>query len=319
MANKKLHIIITGEAGESRSFSLFRNTIYNSAIALVILTVVLGYGTLRSSHYLQQNKKLRTKTAQLTAELQTSTEQLNRQLAEARSELSLVVQEKEELTSSYQQELADLKQDQETLLEGSISRLDERAKVIETVIDQLGVKVKVEEDPDHSGGPYIALDERYCDKLLCNTDRYLAALQKMPLGRPVNTKVSSRFGRRKDPLNQKMAFHAGIDFKGKTGDKVLATGDAVVKKSSYSKGLGNYLVLSHGDGYETRFAHLSKRLVAKGDRVKRGQVIGLVGNTGRSTGSHLHYEVRHYGKAINPMKYLKVAELTVITSKQKRK
>ena len=327
MANNKLHIIITGETGKSRCLSMRRNTPRNILVALAILTVVLGYGTtLRGSRYLKQNKQLQTKTVQLAAELQTSTEslttelqttreQLNRQLDEAGSKLARVVQEKNELIRSYQQQLTNLKQDQETLLEGSISRLDERAKVIETVIDQLGVKVKVEEDPDHSGGPYIALDETYCDKLICDTDRYLAAFQKMPLGRPIKTKISSRFGKRTDPLNKKRAFHAGVDFKGDTGDKVRTTGDALVKKSAYNKGFGYYLVLSHGNGYDTMYAHLSKRLVKRGDRVKRGQVIGLVGNSGRSTGSHLHYEVRRYGKAINPMKYLQVADMTVIASK----
>jgi len=327
MANNKLHIIITGETGKSRCLSMRRNTPRNILVALAILTVVLGYGTtLRGSRYLKQNKQLQAKTVQLAAELQASTEslttelqttreQLNRQLDEAGSKLARVVQEKNELIRNYQQQLTNLKQDQETLLEGSISRLDERAKVIETVIDQLGVKVKVEEDPDHSGGPYIALDETYCDKLICDTDRYLAAFQKMPLGRPIKTKISSRFGKRTDPLNKKRAFHAGVDFKGDTGDKIRTTGDALVKKSAYNKGFGYYLVLSHGNGYDTMYAHLSKRLVKRGDRVKRGQIIGLVGNSGRSTGSHLHYEVRRYGKAINPMKYLQVADMTVIASK----
>lgn len=326
MANNKLHIIIAGETGKSRCLSMRKNTPRNILIFLAILTVILGYGTLRGSHYLQQNKQLQTKMAQLAAELQTSTEtlttelhttrkQLNRQLDEAKSELAKVVRKKNELTHSYQQQIVGLKQDQETLIEGSISRLDERAKVIESVIDKLGVKVKVEEDPGHSGGPYIALDETYCNKLICDTDRYLTVLQKMPLGRPINTKISSRFGRRSDPLNKKRAFHAGIDFKGDTGDKVRTTGDALVKESAYNKGFGYYIVLSHGNGYDTMYAHLSKRLVKRGERVKRGQVIGLVGNSGRSTGSHLHYEVRRYGKAINPMKYLKVADMTVISSK----
>jgi len=316
MENNRLHVIITGETGKSRCLSMRKNTPRNILIALAILTVALGYGTtLRSSSYLKQNKQLQAGTETLTAELQTTREQLNRQLDQARSELAQVVRENKELTRSYQQQVADLRQDQETLIEGSISRLDERAKVIETVIDQLGVKIKVEEDPDHSGGLYIALDDTYFNKLISDTDRYLTALQKMPLGRPINTKISSRFGKRTDPLNKKRAFHTGIDFKGNTGDKVRTTGDALVKKSAHNKGLGYYIVLSHGNGYETMYAHLSKRLVRRGDKVKRGQAIGLVGNSGRSTGSHLHYEVRRYGKAINPIKYMQVADITVIASK----
>ncbi|MEA2116342.1 MAG: peptidoglycan DD-metalloendopeptidase family protein [Thermodesulfobacteriota bacterium] len=339
MTNNKLHIIITGETGKNHCLSMRKNTPRNILITLAILTVVLGYGTtLRGSRYLKHNKQLQAKTAQLTAELQTKTaqltaelqasketltselqstrEQLNLELDEAKSKLAHVIREKNEVTRSYQQQLAELKQDRETLLEGSISRLDERAKVIETVIDKLGVKVMMEDDPGHSGGPYIALDETYYNKLISDTDRYLTALQKMPLGRPINTKISSRYGRRTDPLNNKKAFHAGIDFKGDTGDKVRSTGDALVRESAYNKGgLGYYIVLSHGNGYDTMYAHLSKRLVRPGARVKRGQVIGLVGNTGRSTGPHLHYEVRRYGKAVNPMKYMQIADMTVISSK----
>jgi murein DD-endopeptidase MepM/ murein hydrolase activator NlpD len=316
MANNRLHIIITGETGKSRSLSMRKNTPRNFLIALAILTFVLGYGTtLIDSRYLKQNKQLQAGMKTLTTELQSTREQLNQQLDEAKSELAQVAREKNELSSSYQKQIADLKQDQETLIEGSISRLDERAKVIETVIDQLGVKIKVEEDPAHSGGLYIALNDTYFNKLISDTDRYLTVLQKMPLGRPINTKISSRFGKRIDPLNKKRAFHTGIDFKGNTGDKVRTTGDALVKKSAHNKGLGYYIVLSHGNGYETMYAHLSKRLVRRGDRVKRGQTIGLIGNSGRSTGSHLHYEVRRYGKAINPMKYMQVADITVIASK----
>ena len=300
MANNKLHIIITGEAGKGRSISLHKNTIRNSIIAFTLLTVFLAYGSLQGIYYQQQKRQLQAETMQL---------------AETRSELARIVQEKEEQTSSYQQQLATLKQDQEELLEGSISKLDERAKVIENVIDQLGVKVKIEEDPEHSGGLYIAMDENFTDKLIYNTDRYLTTLLKMPLGPPINTRISSRFGKRTDPLNGKKAFHAGVDFRGKIGDKVKATGNGVVKKSTHNKGSGNYVILSHSNGYETKFAHLSKRLVKKGEKITRGQIIGLLGNTGRSTGSHLHYEIRRYGKPINPMKYLNISDLTVIASK----
>jgi murein DD-endopeptidase MepM/ murein hydrolase activator NlpD len=337
MKNDKLHIIITGEAGDGRSISLQKNSLRNSLIALILLATLLGYGGVQGFYYQQRNWQLQAKNAELTARLQdrtetlnnklqtsnealsneqTSSEQLSRQLAEARNELARVIQEKEEISSSYQQQVATLKQNQEDLLEGSISKLDEQSKVIENVIDQLGVKVKTEEDARHSGGPYIALDENLQNKLISDTERYLTALQKIPLGLPIKTRITSGYGKRKDPLNSRTAFHAGIDFKGRTGDKDKATGKSTVKKSAYNKGLGNYIILSHGDGYETTFAHLSKRLVKRGEAVNRGQVIGLVGNTGRSTGSHLHYEIHHYGKAINPMKYLKVANLTVTASEQ---
>lgn len=316
MVNKTIHIIITGEAGKGRTFTLNKDSLRLAAVSLTLMALILVFGGLRGSYYLLQNKQLQHQTTQLASELQNNTEKLNRQLTDVRIQLTKVVREKDEQSNSFHQQLAALKENHETLFETSISRLDQRAKVIETVIDRLGVKVKIEDDPEHSGGPYIAADEKLCEKLICNTDRYLAALKKMPLGLPIHTRISSRFGKRKDPLNKRRAFHAGIDFKGNTGDKVRATGNGWVKKSAYNKGgLGNYITIWHGNGYETTFAHLSKRLVEKGDKIERGKVIGLVGSTGRSTGSHLHYEVRRYGKPLNPMKFMKLDSVTIRASR----
>lgn len=315
MKHKKLQITITGDTGEGRSITLNKNTLRLGAFCLTICALALVFAAIQGSHYVLQNKELRNQATQLADELQNYTQRLNVQLTDARIELARIQREKDELNSRYQQYVSELKKDQAALLKNSISRLDERAKVIETVIDKLGVKVKVDEDPEHSGGPYIADDDRFCEKLICDTDRYLKVLQKMPLGLPINTKISSPFGRRIDPINRHRSFHAGIDFKGNTGDKVRATGNGVVKRSGYNKGLGNYIIIRHGNGFETTFAHLSKRLVKIGQKVERGKVIGLVGNTGRSTGSHLHYEVRLYGKAVNPMKYMKVAGLSVTAAK----
>ncbi len=306
MANKKSQAPPSAP-GQGDYIPLKKTKMRTSIIVLSLLALLLGYGTLRGIYYQQQTRLLQAASNDQICELQAGKEQLNRELTEIRIELARIIQEKEKLAS--------LKHNQEELLEGSISKLDEQAKVIEKVIDQLGVKIKIEEDPTHSGGPFIAVNENFQDKLIVTTDRYLTALQSMPLGHPVDTKISSGFGKRVDPINGKTGFHAGIDFKGDTGDKVAATGNGVVKKAAYNKGLGNYVVLAHGHGYETTYAHLSRRLVKKGERITRGRTIGLIGNTGRSTGSHLHYEIRLHGKAINPMKYIKISDLTVIASK----
>ncbi|MCI5145503.1 MAG: M23 family metallopeptidase [Candidatus Electrothrix sp. AR3] len=164
------------------------------------------------------------------------------------------------------------------------------------------------------GGPFMAasVDEKYSKQLLSRSDRYIRTIKKMPLGPPMKkARITSGFGRRSDPFNRRLAFHAGIDFRGKIGDKILATADGVIKKSAYDKkGLGHYVTVRHGNGYETVFGHMSKRLLKKGDKVRRGQVVGLMGNTGRSTGPHLHYEIRYRGKAVDPKKYLSVAKLS---------
>ncbi len=238
MKHKKLQITVTGDTGEGRSITLHKNTLRLGVFFLSLCALGLIFAGIQGSHYVLQNRELRKQATQLADELQDYTRRLNVQLANARIELARIQREKEELNSRYQQYVSELKKDQAAQLKNSISRLDERAKVIETVIDKLGVKVKVDQDPEHSGGPYIAEDDRFCEKLICDTDRYLDVLQKMPLGLPINTRISSPFGRRIDPLNGHRSFHAGIDFKGNTGDKVRATGNGVVKKSAYNKGLG---------------------------------------------------------------------------------
>lgn len=197
-------------------------------------------------------------------------------------------------------------------LEKTAVRLNERSRMIESVMSRIGVDVKVgKQRTANSGGPFIAVDKKYSEILLTKSDNYIETIKKMPLGYPVKGKVTSDFGPRSDPFNNRLAFHPGIDLKGKIGQKIKATADGIVKTSSYEKnGFGNYVILRHGNGYETVFGHLSKRLVKEGVKVQRGQVLGLLGNTGRSTGPHLHYEVRYNKEPINPNKYLSVAQLS---------
>ena len=116
-------------------------------------------------------------------------------------------------------------------------------------------------------------------------------------------RFSSGYGYRKDPFDRKYRFHDGDDFSAKIGTPVVATADGIVKKSKYWGTYGNYIEIDHGNGYRTVFAHLSKRKVKAGDKVLRGQTIGKVGNTGKSTASHLHYEIKKFGKNINPKDY----------------
>ncbi len=116
--------------------------------------------------------------------------------------------------------------------------------------------------------------------------------------------VSSTFGIRTDPFLQEPMYHKGYDFVAPRGTKVYATGNGIVTLSNYSrKGYGNEVIIDHSFGFSTRYAHLNQLLVEAGDSIKRGQVIGLVGNTGRSTGPHLHYEVRYRNEAVNPFFY----------------
>lgn len=116
--------------------------------------------------------------------------------------------------------------------------------------------------------------------------------------------IGSYFGYRTDPFYKVAKFHEGIDFTAPVGTPIHATGDGMVVKVERERGgYGNSIIISHGFSYETRYAHLSKINVQRGQVIKRGQVIGLVGNTGKSTAPHLHYEVHKNGTPINPINY----------------
>lgn len=117
-------------------------------------------------------------------------------------------------------------------------------------------------------------------------------------------RISSHYGQRTDPFYKVTKFHGGIDFSGPVGLGIYATGDGVVVKVEKNKsGYGNNVVIDHGYGYKTRYAHLHTIKVKKGEKVKRGQEIGLLGNTGKSTAPHLHYEVIKNNKTVNPINF----------------
>ena len=115
---------------------------------------------------------------------------------------------------------------------------------------------------------------------------------------------SSSYGWRIDPFNGHKAFHEGLDFPANTGAPILAAADGIVIAAEQTPDYGNIVKINHGSGLETRYAHASKILVKVGDRVTKGQQVALVGNTGRSTGPHLHYEIRLNGNALDPRQYL---------------
>lgn len=184
--------------------------------------------------------------------------------------------------------------------------------VLETL--QPGANVSV---ADASGGPFIAMDgglqERFADNLvethkrLDALKRMRAAVDKLPIRAPVlGSGISSRYGRRVDPFLSRPAFHAGIDYRAATGDPVRATASGTVRHAGRLGGYGLLVELKHDRGLTTRYAHLSKIEVKRGQKIEAGQIIGRIGSTGRSTGPHLHYETRKWGRSTDPMKYLRM-------------
>lgn len=130
--------------------------------------------------------------------------------------------------------------------------------------------------------------------------------QVMPAGRPITKGwLSSYFGVRTDPFTGKRARHYGLDFAGAMGSDVVAVAAGVVTYSGPRYGYGNMVEINHGNGFVTRYAHAEDLLVAVGEVIKKGQVIALMGSSGRSTGPHVHFEVLQNGKVVNPLKYIR--------------
>lgn len=332
--SEQIHIIIAGDHHTPRSFQFSRKKIIISAISALLIGFTLASTGAFTTGLFAYNKilvqrmesaqEVVVETREIKADLEERIAQMiarnEQKIEDLKTKNSLLVS-KIKLESN--RKIADLekknleqamsfKEERDLLLSTAVSELNARSEFIENVISNIGIKVKpkAKESQQNSGGPFIAAENGVYDDLLYRADYYLKTIQGLPLGKPVGGSVSSWFGKRKDPLNNKKAFHEGIDLRGKKGGPVAATAEGKIVFAGKNGGFGNYVKIDHGNGYTTSFAHLQNYHVKKGDYVTRGQTIGLVGNSGRSTGTHLHYEIHYKGKPVNPTKFMKVANLT---------
>ena len=199
----------------------------------------------------------------------------------------------------------------------SLTRLaDHRSKRAEAAIRKFGLDPRgLLSSQEASGGPFIPAgnlqeddsDPRFASlasKLdrMDSLERLLAAI---PTSKPAAiTAMSSNFGYRRDPFTGAGALHSGIDFRGPSGTPILAASDGKVTFAGTKGGYGRCIEITHASGIVTRYAHMRKLIAKRGETVQRGEQIGAMGSTGRSTGSHLHFEVRVNGRAVNPAKFL---------------
>lgn len=167
-------------------------------------------------------------------------------------------------------------------------------KLIQRIMQKIG---RLEKDAKAQKESYAILS-----KLIRTKEDVINSIPAIqPVANKDLNRMASGYGYRLDPFYHTATFHAGMDFTADIGTEVYATGDGVVMKSTNDGwGYGNHVIVSHGFGYTTLYGHLSRIAVRPGAKVKRGQVIGYVGSTGRSTGPHLHYEVRKNGNPLNP-------------------
>ena len=191
------------------------------------------------------------------------------------------------------------------------------ADAISSALESAGLTVDTDQGKSGTGGPLVAIDSpalfeskvRELDEALDMLDHLKTEARKFPIANPApGRSISSTFGVRKDPLLGTPAMHSGMDFRAPAGTQALATAPGKVVKAGWNGGYGRMVEIEHAGGFSTRYGHLSKILVKEGQMVAAGDVIGNVGSTGRSTGPHLHYEVRRNGDALNPVRFLKVGK-----------
>jgi murein DD-endopeptidase MepM/ murein hydrolase activator NlpD len=198
-------------------------------------------------------------------------------------------------------------------------RFDSKAKRIRGVLADLGLGGrKAGAPPAATGGPFVPFTlhknagafERQLYRVnvaRAQYDRLSRTLNAVPVRKPILGEIdlSSGFGVRIDPFLRAPAMHTGLDFRSNPGDAVHATANGTVASAGWNGGYGKMVEIDHGNGFSTRYGHLSEIEVKAGQSVKIGQIIGRVGSTGRSTGPHLHYETRIDGEAVDPQKFLR--------------
>lgn len=160
-----------------------------------------------------------------------------------------------------------------------------------------------------SGQPQFELYAEDAARVLEDLAAARDAVEQFPIAAPARgARLTSRFGNRRDPFTRRSAFHSGIDYAAPTGTPVYAPADGVVTRAARHGGYGLTIEIDHAQGLSTRFGHLSRILVSAGTQVRRGDIIGRIGSTGRSTGPHLHYEVHRGSRAIDPMPFVRAGQ-----------
>ncbi len=218
-----------------------------------------------------------------------------------------------------EQSLDQLETSQIAFVHAVNEQLGETTTRLVDILGRLGLEDELEASvPGGVGGPYVPIAqsrsfEAFTGGVAAITNRLdeLEAMRSfarsLPLLRPIpDTEITSGFGTRRDPFLGRLSMHEGTDFRAATGDNVRSTAGGTVTVAGPYGGYGRMVEIDHGNGITTRYGHLSRILVGEGDVISAGTLVGLAGSTGRSTGPHLHYEIRIDGRAIDPLRYLRV-------------
>ncbi|MDR7224145.1 peptidoglycan DD-metalloendopeptidase family protein [Aminobacter aminovorans] len=213
--------------------------------------------------------------------------------------------------------LRSIEDDQAKRIDALADNAYQTAGAITDTLENAGLPVSTDFGKSGVGGPLVPLDNpmafdskvKELDEALDTLDRLKTEARKLPLANPAaGRSISSTFGVRTDPLIGTPALHSGMDFRAPYGSPARATAAGTVTKAGWNGGYGRMVEIDHGGGFTTRYAHLSKILVAPDQQIAVGDEIGEVGSSGRSTGPHLHYEVRRDGEAVDPLRFIKTGK-----------
>ncbi len=305
-------IIVSKRHGRTRSFNLGGWT--RALLSVCALMVPVGIGGVAGMYYAESDGSdlLSGDTQQAWSEA----------LADQKQQVKEAKRRAEEQLAALTLRMAEL-QARLVRLDALGERLTRIAKLDEGEFDfsepvalggpELAVAGDTYRSPD-----FISLIDQLTDNI-DNRERQLETLEALMTkrkiqrdifiaGRPVKKGwMSSRYGRRTDPFHGRIAWHAGVDFAGKMGSDVVSVAAGVVTWSGKRSGYGDMVEINHGNGFSTRYAHNQENLVKVGDVVKRGQVVALMGSSGRSTGPHVHFEVYKHGRTVDPASYIRRA------------
>jgi Membrane proteins related to metalloendopeptidases len=220
----------------------------------------------------------------------------------------------EQVLSAIDRSLDDLEADQLARIGSLTETAYQTTEAISAALDAAGIPIAEDYGVEPAGGPLLAavgallpFEEkvRELDEALDRLEKIKQTARRIPIANPLpGAAVTSSFGIRSDPIIGRPAHHSGVDFRAEYGAPVRATGSGTVIKAGWNGGYGRMVEIDHGNGITTRYAHLSKIMVQVGAHVEKGGIVGRVGSSGRSTGPHLHYEVRRNGRAVNPLTFI---------------
>ena len=280
---------------ESSSWKKFR--IFLTYFAASIFAAIIYYVIFASFFDLPKEKGLRRQISELTSNYQVFTQQLSR--------VETVIQDMQERDDNIYRTIFEAEPIDKSVRDAGFGGTDRYKEYDKMSNGEIVAQTAKRLDQIMSK---VVVQSKSYDELIDFAKNYSSEIASIPAIQPISnkdlTRTASGWGWRIHPIYKIRKFHYGMDFTAPAGSDIYATGDGVVEVvESSRRGYGNKIVLNHGFGYKTLYAHMSAFNVKEGQKVKRGDVIGFVGNTGLSTAPHLHYEVLHNNQNVNPINY----------------